>query len=166
MIAIVAAVAKNGVIGKDNDLPWYLSADLRHFKELTSGRTVIMGRKTFDSIVERLGKPLPNRTNVVVSRSLQQIDNNVAVYDNLTSAVSKEPDSFIIGGAQIYNAALSDDVVDYLYITEVQAHIEGDTFFPEINLKDWEEVSRESYIKDEKNQFDYDFVEYKRRRSK
>lgn len=162
MIAIVVAKAKNGVIGASNDLPWYLPADLRHFKELTSGHTVVMGRKTFDSIVSRLGKPLPQRKNIVVTRNESFEHEGVEVAHSVNEAVAKaEGESiFIIGGAEIYSASLP--LVDTLYITEVHAEIAGDTYFPELQKEDWYEVSRESHDADDKNNFPYSFVTLKR----
>ncbi len=157
MIAAIVAMAHGGVIGKQNDLPWYLPADLRRFKELTTGHTVIMGRKTADSIVARLGHGLPNRKNIVITRddSYQAPDFNAV--SSLDEALAQtDDDSFIIGGQQIYTLALPR--TDRLYITKVHADIDGDTFFPEYDRDEWKEVERESHQKDDKNQYDYTYV--------
>ncbi|QQS19562.1 dihydrofolate reductase [Candidatus Saccharibacteria bacterium] len=160
MIAIVVAVAENGVIGSRNDLPWYLPADLKHFKKVTSGHTVVMGRTTFESIVARLGKPLPNRKNVVLSRDKSFEHKGASVIHDIQEIATLAEDVYVIGGAQVYAAMLSS--ADMLYVTQVHANISGDAHFPGINPAQWQEVSRESHVADERNQYDYDFVVYKR----
>jgi dihydrofolate reductase len=161
-LSIIVAQARNRVIGSAHDLPWYLPADLRHFKELTTGHTVIMGRKTYDSIVARLGKPLPNRTNVVLTRDRTFAAPGIFVAHTMDQALRtiEDTEAFVIGGAQIYEQAMP--VVDKLYVTEVAANITGDTFFPPINPKEWKEVFRESHDKDDKNPYNYSFVIYER----
>ncbi len=158
MISCIVARAENGVIGSENDLPWYLPADLKRFKDLTTGRTVVMGRKTYESIVARLGHALPNRKNVVLTR--QDITLPDASIIHAIDDVRKLEDVFIIGGAEVYRAAF--DLIDKLYVTEVHATVSGDAHFPAIDPAAWRETSRESHEKDEKNQFDYDFVVYER----
>lgn len=158
MISIIVARANNDVIGSRNDLPWYLSADLRRFKELTTDHTVVMGRKTYESIVSRLGHSLPNRRNVVLTR--QSIDLPDAEVIHNLGEVEKFGDVFIIGGAEVYKATIN--AADKVYITEVHADIEGDAHFPVLDTAVWREVSREPHEKDEKNQYDYDFVVYDR----
>ncbi len=158
MISLVVAKAHNNVIGSKNDLPWYLPADLRHFKEITTGHTVVMGRTTFNSILNRLGKPLPNRENVVVTRDPDFTYHEVTVIHSIEE-IKDLGDVFVIGGAEIYRQTV--DIVDRLYVTEVDADIEGDTYFPDLAAS-WQEVSREHHESDEKNQFDYDFVVYER----
>lgn len=160
MISIIVAVAENGAIGKDNQLLWRLSDDLKQFKALTSGHIVIMGRKTFDSI----GKPLPNRTNIVITRQNKvSEDTSVLVANSIKHAVEmakalKENDEiFIIGGGNIYEQSLA--ITDKVYLTEVKTTIDGDTYFPKLNNDEWEEVSRKSYQKNEKNEYDFDVVE-------
>ncbi len=156
MISLIVAKARNGIIGSNNDLPWYLPADLRHFKEVTMGHTVVMGRKTFESILQRLGKPLPDRKNVVITRDRLFSYPGVTIIHDVAD-ISTLGDCFVIGGAEIYRQTIN--MADRLYITEVHADIEGDTFFPDINSS-WKEISREQHQADDKNQFDYDFVVY------
>lgn len=158
MISLIVARANNNVIGFKNDLPWYLSADLRRFKELTTDHTVVMGRKTYESIHARLGHALPNRRNVVLTRQAIDLPDAEVIHD--TSEIEKLGDVFVIGGAEVYNATI--DMADRLYVTDVHADIEGDAYFPSLDATAWREVSREPHEKDEKNQFDYDFVIYER----
>jgi len=160
--AIIAAVAANRIIGKNNDLVWRLPADLRHFKNTTTGHYIIMGRKSFESI----GKPLPNRTTIIVTRNADYRQEGAFVVNSLEAALEKaEKDKqgkvFILGGGQIYQKAIS--ISDYMYITEVHESFEGDTLFPEIDPSMWNEVYREDFIADEKNKYDYSFVEYTRK---
>lgn len=156
MITIIAAVAKNNVIGSKNDLPWYLPEDLKHFKEITSGHTVIMGRKTYESIVSRLGKPLPNRKSIVITRNNSYpVPEGVEKADSLQNAVQKHTeDAFIIGGASIFTEGLA--LADQLIITHVHKEYPGDTYFPEIDPNAWEETGREDHG-------EYSFVTYKRK---
>lgn len=158
MISLIAAKAENNVIGSENDLPWYLPADLKHFKELTTGHTVLMGRKTYDSIVARLGHTLPNRRNIVLTRQDVTLPDAEVVHD--IHGISGLGDVFVIGGASVYAATI--DMADKLYLTEVHANIDGDAYFPVIDPKKWRELSREKHTSDEKNQFSYDFVAYGR----
>ena len=158
MICLIVAQAKNGVIGLKNDLPWQLSADLRRFKELTTGQTVLMGRKTYESITARLGHALPNRRNIVLTRQNIELPDAEVVHS--LDEVSRLGDLFIIGGAEVYRATIG--MADRLYITEVKANIEGDAYFPAVDTGLWREVSREPRMKDEKNQYDFDFVIYER----
>ena len=156
MIAAIVAMSENRVIGVDNTLPWHLKADLQHFKKLTTGHAVIMGRKTFESI----GRPLPNRENIIVTRNLDFSAEGCLVMHDLNEVIAyaKQQESvFIIGGAQLYQATLNH--VDTLYITEVHTSLEGDAFFPELNSDEWLEVSRERFSNNEENDFDYSFVE-------
>lgn len=161
MIAMVVAMAEHNVIGQENGLPWYLPADLKHFKALTTGHTVVMGRTTFESIVARLHKPLPDRRNVVISRDRAYGYEGVEVVNDVSVALTLADDVFIIGGAQIYAATIEQ--ADRLYVTEVHAVVPGDTYFPAIDPLLWQEVSREPHKADEKNKYDYDFVVYDRR---
>lgn len=163
MISAIVAKAHRNVIGKANDLPWYLPADLRHFKELTTGHPVIMGRKTFESIIARLGKPLPDRRNIVVTRDADYQAEGAEIVHSLQEALDKvqTEDAFIIGGAQLYQQAI--DLIEQLFITEVDADIDGDVFFPEIDMTIWKETAREHHDKDDRNQYDYDFVTLVRR---
>ena len=157
LVTLIAAASENNVIGKDNKLIWHLSDDLKHFKELTKGHFVIMGRKTFES----MPKALPNRTNVVITRKLDYKAENAIVVNSMQQALKHaENDSqpFIIGGGEIYKLAIED--ADRIELTRVHTSIEGDAFFPEINYNLWEEVSSEKRFKDDKNEYDYTFYRY------
>lgn len=162
MIVIIAAVSKNGVIGRQNDLPWYLPADLKHFKDRTTGRTVVMGRRTYESIVNRLGHALPNRRNIVVtSRPIEAGDIETA--RSLDEAlVLCGRDCYIIGGAQLYAATI--EMADRLEITEVDVEVDGDVLFPPFQSESngWTETTREHHVRDDQNPYDYDFVTYER----
>lgn len=161
MIHLVVAKSDNNVIGHDNQLIWHLPNDLKHFKEITTGHPIIMGRKTFESI----GRPLPNRTNIIITRNKNYSVENAKVAHSLNEALqcAKEIDKniFIIGGGKIYEQAI--DFADILEVTEVHENFEGDTYFPEIDLNVWKEISRIKHHKDEKNKFDYSFVRYERK---
>lgn len=160
MINIVVAKASNNVIGAKNDLIWHLPNDLKHFKSLTSGHPIIMGRKTFES----LGRPLPNRTNIVVTRDQNWNAEGTEIASSLLKAIEAakkiDDDIYIIGGGNIYKQAM--EFTDVLYITEVHHEFDGDTYFPEIDLDEWEEVQRENFKKDEKHPYAYSFVMYKK----
>lgn len=157
---IIAAVADNGAIGRGNALLWHIPADMKYFRELTTGSTVIMGRRTFESI----GKPLPKRRNIVVSRSGIAID-GVSTARSLEEAfgLSGNPDTcFIIGGGEIYRQAMA--FADRLYITEVHLVADdADTFFPEISPDLWKEETRSRRMTDESSGVEFEFVEYRRR---
>ncbi len=166
-LSLIAAMAKNRIIGRGNTLPWHLPADLKRFKALTLGHPVIMGRKTFDSIVAMLGKPLPGRENIVISRSAGTQESgrwsNAAVrfapsLDDAIHGLSAD-EAFVIGGAEIYALALPD--ADRLYLTEIDAEVEGDASFPAFAASEWKETSRESGGVDDGLPFD--FVIYDRR---
>lgn len=156
IISCIVAVAKNLVIGKDNDIPWYLPADLKYFKKTTTGHPIIMGRNCYISI----GKPLPNRTNIILTRDPFFISSNCLVARNIIEALEMAhqtgaQECFIIGGGQIYNQ--TKELWDKLYLTEVDLEVEGDVFFPEINLEEWLLVSEENHQADDKNEFNYAF---------
>ena len=156
LVSIIVAIAQNHVIGKDNQLIWHLPNDLKFFKATTTGHPIIMGRKTFESI----GKPLPNRTNIVISRNADmKIDGCICVIsiDEAVEAAQRidAQECFVIGGAEIYNHALP--LVQKIYLTEVKATVNGNVFF-EFDKSKWQETMREDYIKDEKHAFDYSFV--------
>ncbi|MDR3350505.1 MAG: dihydrofolate reductase [Prevotellaceae bacterium] len=158
MLSIIAAVAQNRAIGRENQLLWHISEDLRYFKQLTSGHTVIMGRKTFESI----GKPLPNRANIVISRTLPP-DSRISVAPDLNAAIAQcreQPEVFIIGGGSIYREALP--LAQRLYLTEVHAVCEGDTFFPEIDPTRWKEISRQDFPHGAAFPQPFSFVKYER----
>jgi dihydrofolate reductase len=157
-ISIIVAMAKNGVIGANNKLPWHLSADLKRFKALTMGHTIIMGRRTFESI----GRPLPGRINVVVSRRPDLVLPGVAVVSSIEQAITctKTREAFIIGGAEIYHEALP--IAQRILLTEVHCDFEGDTVFPSLAPNDWHETTRENHV-DELSGLAYDFVTLERR---
>jgi dihydrofolate reductase len=163
IIAAIVAKSTNHVIGKNNQLPWRLPADLKYFKQLTLHHHLLMGRKTFESI----GKPLPQRTTIVLSRNLPSITQEENLFwantleDGIKIAQEKqENELFIIGGAEIYRLAMP--FLHRLYITEIHATVEGDAYFPLIASAEWTEISREKHKKDEKNSFDFDFVVYEK----
>lgn len=160
MITIVVAMGKNREIGANNQLLWHLPKDLKHFKELTSGHPVIMGRKTYESI----GKPLPNRTNIVISRKNDWFEEGILIVGSIKEAIkfAKKIDenAYIIGGGNIYEQTL--DLADQLEITLVDATLEADTFFPKIDEKKWTKTNEIHHEKDEKNQFDFSFQTFER----
>ncbi|MEG0187547.1 dihydrofolate reductase [Algoriella sp.] len=160
MINVIVAKASNNVIGAKNELIWHLPNDLKHFKNLTSGHPIIMGRKTFES----LGRPLPNRTNIVITRDknwqAENVEKEFSLEKAIESAKKINEDIYIIGGGNIYKQAM--EFADVLYITEVHHEFEGDTYFPEIDEEIWEEVDRENFMKDEKHTYAYSYVTYKR----
>ncbi|MDA9258009.1 dihydrofolate reductase [Flavobacteriaceae bacterium] len=156
-VTLIAAASENNIIGKDNKLIWRLSDDLKHFKELTKGHFVIMGRKTFES----MPKALPNRTNVIITRKTDYKAENAIVVNSLEKALKvaeNDNQPFIIGGGEIYK--LSIEIADRIELTRVHTSIEGDTSFPEINLEKWQEVKNEKRLKDEKNEYDFSFLRY------
>ena len=160
MISIIVARARNNVIGKGGDLPWRLSADLKHFAKITKGHTVIMGRKTYESIFQRLGHGLPERKNIIITSQTDFKAPDCFVVSSINEAIKILPaneETFIIGGGKIYEQFLP--LADKLYITEVLAEIEGDTVFPTYKKEDWKLISSEPYKKDEKNSFDFNFLE-------
>ncbi len=164
MISIIVAMAKNNVIGKGGDLPWKLSADLKHFAKITKGHTVIMGRKTYESIFQRLGHGLPERKNIIITSQTDFKAPDCFIMPSISETIKNLPpeeEAFVIGGGEIYKQLLP--LADKLYITEVLADIEGDTFFPTYNKEDWKLISSESYKKDEKNSFDFNFLELVRK---
>jgi len=157
MISLIVAYAKGQVIGKDGDMPWQLPADLKNVKELTTGKTIVMGRKTFESI----GKPLPNRRNVVLTRSRDFHPEGVDVV-HTKEEVMALGDVIIFGGAEIYRQFL--DVVDRLYITEIDLETEGDTFFPQWDREAYTMVDKREGIVDEKNQVAHTFYTFDRKK--
>ncbi len=160
-LALIVAIAENHVIGINNNLPWHLSEDLKYFKRVTMGKPIIMGRKTFESI----GRPLPGRTNIVVTRNADYQAESIKVVHGLKQAlelcesiavVDGCEEAMVIGGAELYQQALP--LADRLYLTEVHADVEGDAFFPELEFSDWQEVGRETFSAVEPNPYDYSFV--------
>jgi dihydrofolate reductase len=156
IISAIAAVAKNGVIGKGNQIPWYLPADLQYFKKKTLHHHVLMGRNSFESI----GRPLPKRTNVIITRDPFFVATGCIVVHHIEEALSLaqengETEAFIIGGGQIYQQ--SQGYWDRVYLTEVDVEVEGDVFFPALDFEAWKETFRESHLPDEKNSLKYTF---------
>jgi dihydrofolate reductase len=160
MTTIVVAMGEKNEIGFENRLLWHLPKDLKHFKEITSGHPVIMGRKTYESI----GKPLPNRTNIVVSRKTDWFEEGILIVGSIKEAVkfAKKIDEevFIIGGGKIYGQTM--DITDRLEVTLVKAELEADTYFPKIDPKVWKMTSETYHEKDDKNQYDFCFQTYER----
>ncbi len=159
IVSAIVATAKNNVIGRDNDIPWYLPADLKYFKMTTLNHHIIMGRNCYESI----GKPLPKRTNIIVTRNPFYIASNCLIVHSLEEGLTLaqdngEEEAFIIGGAQIYNLALP--YLDRLYLTEVDLEVEGDVFFPALDFKEWELMVEDKKKADEKNPNDYCFKIY------
>lgn len=162
-LSMIVAVAENGVIGRNNSLPWYLPNDLKYFKQTTMGKPVIMGRKTYESI----GKPLPGRTNIVITRQADYQPEGVKVVNSVEAArelaesvclIDGQEEAMIMGGAEIYTLALPH--TDRLYLTEVHADVEGDAFFPEYDKSLWQEVAREDFAAEGPNPYNYSFVVY------
>ena len=159
MISFVVAMSQNRVIGKDNALPWRLPADLAYFKRLTTGHTVIMGRKTYESI----GRPLPNRQNVILTKNTQFQAPGCIVFHSVGEILDwldDDKEHFVIGGSEIFSQFLP--YAKRMYITHIYEDFEGDTHFPEIDMSEWKLVSKEKGIKDEKNPYDYEFFVYER----
>lgn len=154
-ISIIVAMDTKGVIGKDNELPWRLSADLKNFKQITMGKPIVMGRKTHESI----GHVLPGRENVVITRDSSYMAKDCTVLHSIECAYAKYKqlnEIMIMGGAELY--AQTIEKADLIYLTEVHADCEGDTFFPVFDRSEWKEVQREDHRADENNEFDYSFV--------
>ena len=159
-VSLIVAMAKNRVIGHNNTLPWRLPADLKHFKTLTMGHHIVMGRKTFESI----GKPLPGRTSVVVTRNAAYSAPGVIAVNSLEAAISACGDDneiFVIGGAELYLQAIA--LADRIYLTEIDADIHGDAYFPEFKRSEWLELSRETHSQLEPQPLQYQFVVYHRK---
>lgn len=161
-LALIWAMSRNRVIGRNNALPWHLSEDLKYFKRVTMGKPVIMGRKTWESI----GRPLPGRTNIVITRNPDYaVPDGVRVVTSLDAAIDLAEkicliegmdEAIVMGGAEIYAQALPK--ADRLYLTQVHADIHGDAFFPEIDLEQWQELGREDFSASGPNPYDYSFV--------
>ncbi len=162
-LSIIVAVSENNVIGKTGEIPWYLPADLKHFAKTTQGHSVIMGRKTYDSILQKLGKPLPKRKNIIITRQKDLSLPDCTVVATLEEAVQASSDGeiFVIGGAEIYKLAFP--FTNKLYLTRVHTKVNGDVFFPEFKKDEWKEMSSEAHQADEKNKFEYTFYHYERK---
>lgn len=161
MLSIIVAKAKNNIIGKDNKLLWSLPSDLARFKQLTSGHTIIMGRKTFES----LGRVLPNRKHIVFTQNqdFKVDDENVEVVHSMLEIkeyIDNDEENFVIGGATVYNLLLPH--VQKMYVTEINKNFEGDTLFPKIDESKWKITKREKGTKDEKNNLEFEYITYER----
>jgi dihydrofolate reductase len=159
IISLIAAMDKNRLIGVKNGLPWHLPADFKFFKEITMGKPVVMGRKTFESI----GKPLPGRKNIIVSRSGFSAD-GITVTDGIDAAlkeVANAEEVMILGGASFYEQMIGR--ADRMYLTHVNTEREGDAWFPEFSLNEWDIVSERKHLSDEKNKYDFQIIEYRRK---
>lgn len=164
MISLIVAVAQNNVIGKDNTLIWHLPADMKYFKEKTTGHCIITGRKNYESIPEKF-RPLPNRTNIIITRQKDYKAEGAIVCHSVESAIEKakqtnDSEIFIIGGAEIYKQSLH--LVDRIYLTKIHHEFEGDAFFPELS-GNWIETSRIKGIVDDKNKYPHYFITYQKR---
>lgn len=160
MISIIVAVAKNKVIGKNNEIPWYLPEDLKNFAKITTGHTVVMGRKTYESIIKRIGKPLPNRNNIILTSQKDFQAPDCVVKNSISEIleiIPKDEEVFIIGGAKVYKDFLP--LADKLYITEVDFDSDGDIFFPQYNKEEWKIISSEYHEHNEKNPYNFTFLE-------
>ncbi len=157
IISIIVAAARNGVIGKNNQLIWHLPADLKRFKSITTGHTIILGRKTFESI----GKPLPNRQTIIISRNLDYFVEGCKTASSLVDAIKlaeNQEEIFICGGGEIYKQAI--EIADRIYFTRVEADFEGDTVFPEIDNRIWKIMEEIEFQVDDKNKIPYTFLTF------
>ena len=164
IISLIAAMAENRVIGKNNDLPWRLPDDMKFFMQTTKGHHVIMGRKNYDSLLDKF-KPLPDRTNIVVTRQQSFNAPGCIVVNDIEKGIEiarskQEPELFIIGGAEIYKLTIR--LAHRIYLTEIKAAVEGDTYFPEFGTTGWKEVSRTPHPADDRHRYAFDFVIYER----
>ena len=155
VVSLIAAVSENNVIGRNNDLIWHLPEDMKFFKDTTAGHHVIMGRKNYDSIPEKY-RPLPGRTNVIVTRNKDFTAPNCKVFHSVQEAIedaisSGDEEPFVIGGGQIYQIALDEQLVDRMYLSHIHEEFEGDTYFPDFDEKDWDIVSSKTHPIHEKN---------------
>lgn len=165
IISLIAALTENQVIGKNNDLPWHLPDDMKYFMQTTSGHHVIMGRKNYESIPKKF-RPLPNRTNIVVTRQTDYEAPGCIVVNSIPQGIdiaieNHEPEVFIIGGAEIYTQSMA--VANRLYLTEIKTSLEGDAFFPSFDVHAWHEVSRTHHPMDDKHIYAFDFVIYEKK---
>jgi len=164
-ISLIAALSENLVIGKNNDLPWHLPDDMKYFMHTTKGHHVIMGRKNYDSIPEKF-RPLPNRTNIVITRQEDFSAPGCFIVNSIGQGLeialeNREAEVFIIGGAEIYTQGFA--LTNRLYLTEIQASMEGDTFFPQFDKNLWSEISRKHHPQDEKHGYAFDFTVYEKK---
>lgn len=163
IISAIVAMSRNRVIGKDNKIPWHLPADLKYFKKTTLNHHIILGRKCYESI----GRPLPKRTNIIVTRNKKYEAEGCIIVGSIEEALEfsrnqAQAEVFIVGGGQIYKQSM--ELWDKLYLTEVAIEAEGDIYFPEVIDEQWFVVSEELYVSDKKNPYDYIFKVYKRKK--
>lgn len=166
IVSLVAAVAKNLVIGKDNDLPWRLPDDMKFFMDTTKGHYVILGRKNYESLPKKF-RPLPDRTNVVITRQENYEAQGALIVHSIEealniAALNRESEAMVIGGADIYTLALP--LADRLYITEVNAVVDGDVYFPKFDKSKWKEISRVHHPADDRHPHSFDFVVYEKKK--
>ncbi len=164
IISLIAALTKNRVIGKNNDLPWHLPDDMKYFMQTTKGHHVIMGRKNYESIPEKF-RPLPNRTNIVVTRQKNFMAPGCTIVNTIEAGIAEaqtagEKELFIIGGSEIYSLGMPR--ANRLYLTEIESTMEGDTYFPVINKNEWKELSRTHHDVDARHSYAFDFVVYEK----
>jgi dihydrofolate reductase len=164
IVSFVVALASNGVIGKNNDLPWKLPDDMKFFMQKTKGHCVILGRKNFESLPDKY-KPLPDRTNIVVTRNHSYSAPGCVLVHSIEEALEmakkyNETEAMVIGGAEIYKLAFP--YADRLYLTEIKAAVEGDTYFPDFNRSEWKEVERIPHAQDQRHAYAFDFVTYEK----
>lgn len=162
MLSIVVAISENNVIGKDNKLLWHIPEDMKRFKMLTTGHTIIMGRKTFES----LGKVLPDRKHIILTRDHSYVVDNENVQivndiNKLDEYIEDDKENFVIGGAIIYSQLIGK--VDKIYMTKIHKTFEGDAYFPKLNETEWMEIQREKGIQDSENPYDYEYITYIRK---
>jgi len=158
-LAIIVATDLNGLIGKDNDLPWHLSADLQYFRKITMGKPIVMGRKTHESI----GRPLPGRDNIIITSDQHFKAEGCIITHSLEQALERTQDEnevMIMGGASLYQQCLP--IADKIYLTQVHAELTGDTWFPEWDKSQWQLLSQEDHLADEKNDYPYSFMVFQR----
>lgn len=165
IVSHIVAATENNVIGLENDLPWSLPDDMKFFKETTKGHYVIMGRKNYESLPPKW-RPLPNRSNVIVTRNKDLKIEGTTVVNSIEEGIEvaqndKELETFIIGGGEIFHQSL--DLIDRIYFTQIHTEIEGDTFYPEIDMTKWEEVSRREHPADERHPYSFTFLIYEKK---
>lgn len=164
MISAIVAVSNNNAIGVDNDLPWHMPADLKFFKKTTLGSYVLMGRKSFDSV----GKPLPGRTNIVITRNKEFYNSSIHIFNSISEGIlfaknADQEELFILGGSNIYSQ--TQNIWDKLYLTKIDVDIPHATaFFPKLDFQDWQLASEDKHKADEKNPYDYNFCLYERKK--
>ena len=166
-VSLIVAVSQNGVIGKDNDLIWHLPKDMKFFKDTTLGHHVIMGRKNFESIPHKYS-PLPNRTNVVITRQSNYKAEGCIVVESIEKALqiaeeNGDQEPFIIGGGQIYKIAIENKLIDKVYLTKIYHSFDGDTFFPELD-SEWQESGRIDCLADDKHAYNYSFLTFEKKK--